>query len=166
MKAGLKLKPSKCKFFRDSLRYLGHIVSNKGIATDAKKIETILNWPIPKTVIDMRSFTGFMNYYQKYINDYAKIVRPLYELVLGENAKKKHQNGIWTERCQQSFEQLKGQCSQCPVLAYANYKIPFILHTDASTTGLGAVLSQKQGNATQEGKLLTTHCCLTVVTLI
>ena len=57
--AGLNLKPSKCEFFRDSLRYLGHIVSKKGIATDPKKIETILNWLRPKTVTDVRSFTGF-----------------------------------------------------------------------------------------------------------
>ena len=119
-------------------------MSKKGIATDPKKIETILNWPRPKTVTDVRSFTGFMNYYRKYIKDYAKIARPLYELMSGENAKKKCQNVEWTDRCQQSFEQLKQCCSQCPVLAYTNYKSLFILHTDASTTGLGAILSQKQ----------------------
>ena len=63
--AGLKLKPSKCEFFWDQLWYLGHIVLDKGIATDPKKIETILNWPRPKTVTDVRSFTGFTNYYHK-----------------------------------------------------------------------------------------------------
>ena len=147
--AGLKLKPSKCEFFRDQLQYLGHIVSDKGIATDPKKIETILNWPRPKTVTDVRSFTGFTNYYCKYIKDYAKIACPLYELTSGENSKKKRHNIEWTDRCQQSFEQLKERCSQCPVLAYANYKSPFILHTDASTTGLGAVLSQKQADGTE-----------------
>ena len=115
--AGLKLKPSKCEFFRDQLQYLGHIVSDKGIATDPKKIETILNWPRPKTVTDVRSFTGFTNYYRKYIKDYAKITRPLYELTSGENSKKKRHNIEWTDRCQQSFEQLKEHCSQCPVLA-------------------------------------------------
>ena len=147
--AGLKLKPSKCEFFRDSLRYLEHIISKKGIATDPKKIKTILHWPRPKTVTDVRSFTGFTNYYCKYITDYAKIACPLYKLMSGENSKKKHHNIKWTDRCQQSFEQLKEHCSQCPVLAYANYKNPFILHTDASTTGLGAVLSQKQLDGTE-----------------
>ena len=118
-------------------------MSKKGIATDPKKIETILNWPRPKTITDMRSFSGFTNYYHKYIKDYVKIAHPLYELMSGENAKKKCQNIEWTDRCQQPFVELN-QRSQCPVLAYANYNSPFILHTDASTTGLGAVLSQKQ----------------------
>ena len=78
-----------------------------------------------------------------------KIAYPLYELTSGENSKKKKHNIDWTDRCQQSFEHLKEQCSQCPVLAYANYKHPFILHTDASTTSLGAVLSQKQTDGTE-----------------
>ena len=112
---GLKLKPSKCEFFRDSLRYLGHIVSKKGIASDPKKIETILNRPRPKMVTDVRSFTGFSNYYCKYIKNYAKITSPLYELTSGENSKKKRHNINWTNRCQQSFDHLKEQCSQCPV---------------------------------------------------
>ena len=154
---GLKLKPSKCEFFRDKLWYLGHIVSEKGIATDPKKIEIILNWPRPKTVTDLRSFAGFTNYYHKYIKDYAKIARSLFELTSGENAKKKRHNIKWTDRCQQSFEQLKERCSQCPVLAYANYKSPFILHTDASTTGLGAVLSQKQADGTERVVAYASH---------
>ena len=129
----------------------------KGIATDPKKIETILNWPRPKTVTDVRSFTGFTNYYCKYIKDYVKIACPLYELMSGENSKKKQHNVEWTDRCQQSFEQLKEHCSQCPVLAYANYKNPFVLHTDTSTTGLGAVLSQKQTDGTERVVAYASH---------
>ena len=85
--ASLKLKPSKCEFFKARLKYLGHIVSLEGIATDPAKIETIQNWPVPKTVTDVRSFTGFTNYYHKFIKGYAKIARPLHELTSGENAK-------------------------------------------------------------------------------
>ena len=143
-KAGLKLKPSKCEFFRDSLWYLGHVVSPKGITTDPKKIDAIQRWLIPQTVMDVRSFISFTNYYRRYIKNYAKISRPLHELTSGENAKRKRQRVEWNERCQDAFESLKEACSKCPVLAYANYKEPFILHTDASTMGLGAVLSQKQ----------------------
>ena len=143
-KAGLKLKPSKCEFFRSSLKYLGHIVSKDGIATDPRKIEAINKWPQPITVTDVHSFTGFTNYYRKFIKGYAKIARPLHELTSGDNAKRKHQRVDWNIRCNDSFEALKSICSDCPVLAYADYTKPFVLHTDASTTGLGAVLYQKQ----------------------
>ena len=143
-KAGLKLKPSKCEFFKSSLKYLGHIVSEDGIATDPHKIEAIRNWPTPRTVTDVRSFTSFTNYYRKFIKGYAKIARPLHELTSGENGKRKNHWVEWTNRCKESFDTLKAICSECPVLAYADYTKPFVLHTDASTTGLGAVLYQKQ----------------------
>ena len=143
-KAGLKLKPSKCEFFKSSLKYLGHIVSKDGIATDPHKIEAIRNWPTPETVTDVHSFTGFTNYYRKFIKRYAKISRPLRELTSGENGKKKNHRVEWTNRCKESFDTLKAICSECPVLAYADYTKPFVLHTDASTMGLGVVLYQKQ----------------------
>ena len=142
--AGLKLKLSKCEFFQAELKYLGHIVSKQGIATDPKKIQAIHDWPRPKTVTEVRSFMGFTNYYRKFIKGYAKIARPLHELVAGENSKRKHQKVHWDARCEASFEALKKICSEAPVLAYADYTKPFILHTDASTTGRGAVLYQKQ----------------------
>ena len=144
--AGLKLKPSKCEFFKAKLKYLGHVVSRQGIETDPAKIEVILKWPRPKTVTDVRSFTGFTNYYRKFIKGYAKVARPLHELTSGENAKRKNRPVEWDDRCQESFETLKKLCSECPVLAYADYSKPFILHTDASTIGLGAVLYQKQAD--------------------
>ena len=134
--AGLELKPSKCEFFGSSLKYLGHVVSGDGIATDPCKIEAICNWPTPKTVTDVRSFTGFTNYYRKFIKGYAKIARPLHELTSGENGKKKNHWVEWTNRCKESFDTLKAICSECPVLAYADYTKPFVLHTDTSTTGL------------------------------
>ena len=143
-KAGLKLKPSKCEFFQSSLKYLGHIVSKNGIATDPRKVKAILDWPKPRTVTEVRSFTGFTNYYRRFIKGYAKVARPLHELKSGENGKKKHSKVQWTERCQESFDSLKKICSESPVLAYADYTKPFVLHTDASTMGLGAVLYQKQ----------------------
>ena len=93
---------------------------------------------------DICSFTGFTNYYRKFIKGYAKIARPLHKLTSGENRKKKNYRVEWTNRCKESFEALKAICSECPVLAYADYTKPFVLHTDASTTGLGVVLYQKQ----------------------
>ena len=123
---------------------MGHIVSKEGIATDPRKVKAIQDWPRPKTVTEVRSFTGFTNYYRRFIKGYAKVARPLHELTSGENGKKKHSKVHWTERCQESFDSLKKICSESPVLAYADYTKPFLLHTDASTMGLGAVLYQKQ----------------------
>ena len=143
-KAGLKLKSSKCEFFRSSLKYLGHIVLRDGIATDSRKIEAVRNWLRPKTVTDIHSFVGFTNYYRKFIKGYAKRARPLHKLTSGKNAKHKNQKVVWNIRCNDSFEALKSICSECPVLAYADYTKPFVLHTYASTTGLGVVLYQKQ----------------------
>ena len=71
--AGLRLKPSKCEFFKSRITYLGHIVSKDGIETEKKKVIAIQEWPIPKTVTEVHSFLGFMNYYLKFIPKYAQI---------------------------------------------------------------------------------------------
>ena len=144
--AGLKLKPSKCEFFHDKITYLGHIVSKKGIEADPKKIQAIKDWPVPETVTDVRSFLGFTNYYRKFMEGYAKMARPLNELISGENASRKNKPVQWEEEHQKAFEQLKELSMKAPVLAYANYQKPFRVYTDASEQGLGAVLSQTQEN--------------------
>ena len=141
-KAGLKLKPNKCEFFKSEITYLGHVVSNKGIATDPKKIRAIQQWPRPTTVTEVRRFTGLTNYYRKFVHGYARVARPLHDLVSGKNAKKKRSVVEWTEDCEKSFDQLKQLCSNTPVLAYPDYKQKFKLYTDASKSGLGAVLTQ------------------------
>ena len=84
-KAGLKLKPNKCEFFKTKITYLGHIVSSKGIETDPKKVEAVKNWTVPKTVTDVRSFLGFTNHYRRFIKGYANVARPLNLLVSGDN---------------------------------------------------------------------------------
>ena len=138
------MKPSKCEFFKSRIHYLGHIISKNGIETDPKKIEAIKNWPVPRTVHDVRSFLGFTNYYRKFVYKYAHKARPLNKLISGENAKKKNRKVEWTPEHEATFQELKTACSETPVLAYANYKRSFRLNTDASKTGLGAVLYQQQ----------------------
>ena len=122
--------------------YLGHVVSEEGIEVDPKKTEAVKKRPIPMTVTDVRSFLGFTNQYRKFIPKYAHLAGPLNQLVSGDNSKKKKEVQ-WTPECQEAFEALKEYCCTTPVLAYANYKKPFRLHTDVSDLGLGAVLYQQ-----------------------
>ena len=122
--AGLKLQPSKCELFKTSLLYLGHIVSEDGIRTDPKKVEAVLQWPVPMTVTDVRSFLGLTNYYRRFLKGYAKIARPLTNLISGENADKKKALVVWTPKCQEAFEQLKKLCTEAPVLAYPDFTKP------------------------------------------
>ena len=90
----------------------------------------------------MRKFLGFTNYYRKFLHDYAKIARPLNKLISGENAKKKRTRIVWDGFCEEAFQKLKDLCADTPCLAYPDYTRSFKLYTDASESGLGAVLSQ------------------------
>ena len=81
--AGLKAKVSKCHFFKEELNYLGHVVSKYGIKPDSSKVEVIRNWPVPRSIHDVRSFLGLANYFRKFIQGYALLVRPLTDLLKG-----------------------------------------------------------------------------------
>ena len=142
--AGLKLNPKKCDFFRKSIHYLGHIISERGIETDAEKVAAVVNWPTPHNVKGVRQFLGFSGYYRRYMKGYAKVANPLTSLLLGISPKTKKTAPIeWTEECQASFDAIKRLLSSSPVLGFADYSAPFILNTDASLEGLGAALYQK-----------------------
>ena len=123
-KAGLKLKPSKYELFQRQLAYLGHVISAKRVATDEGKIEAIKTWPTPKTVMEVRSFLGFMGYYCRFIPKFAQVAQPLHELTSGENGGKKKAAIKWDSWCQQAFDDLKALCTTAPILAYANFQRP------------------------------------------
>ena len=146
------LKRLECFFFREEIEYLGHVVSGKGVATNPKKVEAVTKWPTPKTVYDVRSFLGFVGYYRRFIKDFSKIAKPIREVITRlENQSKRTVKKTfveWTEAADSAFEHLKKLCTSTPILAYPDYKLPFVLHTDSSSEGLGAVLYQKQ-----DGKL-------------
>ena len=137
-KAGLKLKPSKCFFGKSSINYLGHFVSKDGISPDPEKVSAVTNYPVPKSIKDVRAFLGLSGYYRKFIKNYAQIANPLHELT------KKDVPFIWDENKQNAFEMLKQALVSYPVLAYPQYDKHFRLYTDASAFSVGAVLAQVQ----------------------
>ena len=138
--ARLKLKVSKCKFFQESVEFLGHIVSDEGISCDPKKLEAVVNWPKPSCVKEVCSFWGFCSYYRSFVQGFSNLASPLYELI------KKNVKFEWTNACEEAFERLKHKLVLSPILAYPKNEGLFVLDTDASLYGSGAVLSQVQEN--------------------
>ncbi|KAI2668517.1 Retrovirus-related Pol polyprotein from transposon 17.6 [Labeo rohita] len=147
---GLKAKLSKCAFFKKEVHYLGHVISSEGVSTDPGKVEAVAQWPRPTNVSELRSFLGFASYYRRFVEGFAKLAAPLHRLVAQlANPKPLKRSArefaeAWSAECQCSFEGLKGKLTTAPVLAYADFSLPFILEVDASHGGLGAVLSQEQ----------------------
>ncbi|KAL0194732.1 hypothetical protein M9458_008304, partial [Cirrhinus mrigala] len=147
---GLKAKLSKCAFFKEEVHYLGHVISSEGVSTDPGKVEAVAQWPRPTNVSELRSFLGFASYYRRFVEGFAKLAAPLHRLVAQlANPKPLKRSArefaeAWSAECQCSFEGLKGKLTTAPVLAYADFSLPFILEVDASHGGLGAVLSQEQ----------------------
>ncbi len=138
--AGLKLKPSKCKLYQQEVKFLGHVVSGKGVKCDPDKLNAVVHWPRCKTRTDVRAFLGFTGYYRKYVQNYAEIASPLTALT------SKNKVFEWTPVCEESFKNLKEALIQPPVLSYPISDIDaiFVLDADASLYSIGAVLSQVQ----------------------
>ena len=139
-------------FFKTSVGYLGHTVSQNGVETDPDKIEALPSWPEPNNVKELRSFLGFTGYYRRFIKDYACIVKPLNDLLIGHpthsSADQKKKKSImpwqWDPAQKTAFDTIKEKLSSPPVLSYADFAKPFVVHTDASLDGLCAVLYQEQ----------------------
>lgn len=136
--AGLRLKPKKCCFAQQEVQYLGHIVSSDGIMTDPKKLQAAREFPQPSSVKEVCSFIGLASYYRKFIPNVSRVAGPLHALT------KKDVAFVWTPECQSVFEELKQLLTTAPLLVYPKFDQPFILETDASGSGLGAVLAQRQ----------------------
>ena len=167
--SGVNLKLSKCSFGQQQVRYLGLQLSGDGHSTDPNNLTSVVNMAPPSNPSELRSFMGLLNYYRQYVPHFADIAEPLNALLRyapsdstpnRAKAKGKKQTSskrdtkfqpqpwTWTEVHQKAFEQLKQLLLQSPILAYPDFtgEYPFILDTDASGVGLGAVLSQRYPN--------------------
>lgn len=145
---GLKLKPSKCSFAVESVKFLGHIVSSKGVEMDKRRIEDVLKFPVPRNPSDVRSFYGLCSYNRKFIRNFANIAKPLTPL-MGRPS-----DFTWSTEAQSSFEQLKTALTETPVLVHFNPEAQHELRTDASSYAIGAVLYQKSNESNQTGVVL------------
>jgi len=147
---GIKLSSEKCFFLKKKVKFLGHVISENGIETDPDKIEKIKNYPTPSNPDELCSYLAFCGYYRKYVKDFAKVIRPLSDLLPPTSTKKRNKwkektfNWKWDEEHQETFDKLKELLTTPPILGYPEFDKPFELHTDASGLGLGAVLYQEQ----------------------
>ena len=137
-KANLKLSPKKCLFFQHEVAFLGHIVGRDGVRTDPQKVAVVRDWPVPRNVGEVRSFLGLCTYYRRFVRDFATIAAPLHQLT------KKGAAFEWTEACQEAFDGLKVALTEAPVMPYPDPSRPYVVDTDASSEGIGAVLSQEK----------------------
>ena len=144
MENGLKLKPSKCNFFRTEINYLGHKVSAAGMEPGTEGLKGITEIAPPAMYTQVHKFLGTTGYFRHFIKGYAKIAKPLNDLLQGENSKlKSHPVGLPLDALA-AFQELKMKCLTAPVLAFTDFKKPFLLETNTLIEGLGAVLSQEQ----------------------
>jgi hypothetical protein len=127
---------SKCAFAQQKIGYLGHVISQQGVATDPSKIEAVSPWRTPSNCKDLRGFLGLAGYYRKFVKNFGVIARPLNDLL------KKGVLFIWTQVHEEAFLTLKQGLTIAPVLMLPDFSKPFAIETDASSKGIGAVLLQ------------------------
>ena len=144
-------KLSKCDFLLKEISFLGHIVFAEGIRVDPMKIEAVVNWKPPRSVIEVRSFLGLVGYYKRFVNEFCVIASPLTKLL---------RKGVmfeWSDKCQNSFEQLKEMLVEAPVLTQPTSGKVYILYSDASGIGLGCVLMQDEKVVAYASRQLKPH---------
>ena len=140
----LRVKLAKCVFASPQVTYLGHCISQQGVSPDPTKLTAVAKISLPSNIKEVRTFLGLTGYYRRFIPNYATVAQPLTKLTSKEYCN----NFVWTDECTAAFDKLKQLLCSAPILCYPDFDREFILQTDASDVGLGAVLSQidKSGN--------------------
>ena len=147
-KAGLKLKESKCDFFKREIHYLGHLISVSSIQPLREKLDSICNMPKPRSPKEIKQSLGLTSYYREFIGQFSDMARPLTKL-LAHDCK-----FVWTNQCDISFEMLKDTLCSAPILKYPDTSKRYMLYTDASKYGWAGVLTQSH-TSTVDGKEIT-----------
>ncbi|GJX85687.1 putative reverse transcriptase domain-containing protein [Tanacetum coccineum] len=136
-KEELYAKFSKCEFWINTVKFLGHVIDSSGIHVDPAKIEAVKNWASPTTPSKIRQFLGLAGYYRRFIEGFSKIAKPMTELM------QKNQKFDWAEEQEEAFQLLKQKLCVALILALPEGSKDFVLYCDASIKGLGAVLIQR-----------------------
>ena len=144
-------KLSKCDFWMREVQFLGHVISAQGIVVDPAKVKAVIQWECPKSVTEVRSFVGLAGYCKRFIKGFSKIVAPLTHLT------RKEQPFAWTDRCEESFRELKQRLTSAPVLVIPDVSKPFEVYYDASHQGLGCVLMQERKVVAYASRHLKVH---------
>ena len=150
-RARMFAKASKCQFARSSMSFLGHIISAEGISVDPKKTDKVKDWPTPENIDDVRSFLGLATYFRKFVPNFANLAAPMYLMM------RKGAEWSWSKAADDGFHAIKLALISPPCLAIPNLRDdapPFYVHTDASITGLGAILMQEERPCAYESRKL------------
>ncbi len=136
----LYLKLEKCEFHRPTVHFLGYIIREEGIQMDQGKVTAVTERPTPKSIKELQRFLGFANLYRRFIKDFSLLTAPLTTLLRG-----KPKSLSWNSNARKAFVSLKTAFSMAPILRHPDPYVQFVVEADASTTGVGAVLSQQYG---------------------
>ncbi|GJS66893.1 reverse transcriptase domain-containing protein [Tanacetum coccineum] len=150
-KEELYAKFSKCEFWINTVKFLGHVIDNSGIHVDPAKIEAVKNWASPTTPSEIRQFLGLAGYYRRFIEGFSKIAKPMTELT------QKNQKFDWGEEQEEAFQLLKQKLCAAPILALPEGSEDFVVYCDASIKGLGAVLMQRMKVIAYASRQLKIH---------
>jgi hypothetical protein len=141
--ANVSLKADKCNFFARKTRYLGHVISADGIATDPRLVDKVRDCPAPKDRSELNTFLALARYYSSFVPHFSDVVEPMAVLL------RKDVPWVWGPAQQAAFTEIKNLITSAPILIFPDFLLPFILHTDASDVAIGAVLSQRLADGTE-----------------
>ncbi len=144
MQNQLYIKAEKCEFHQTQVAFLGYVISQEGVTMDEHKVKAVVNWPRPRTLKELQRFLGFAKFYRRFIRNFSSVAAPITSLT-----KRSTSQLSWSTEARQAFQELKDRFTSATILHHPDPSHPFIIEVDASSTGIGAILSQRQGSPTK-----------------